>query len=230
MAAQLTGTLSNFMIRTRRYLKEETASKSHWSDDFLKQLFNTAYRLRFSQLHVTHEGYGTIIATRDVVAEQERYSWPTGFQRLLKMEVVRTDGRTVPLQRNERHYHTKQTANTSGDSWLPFYRPIGNGFVLEPASVTSLTGGIRMEYVGVPVELTADGDSLDSDFPELFDELLVVDTVISAYDQESIQETGRMQSLLRRRAEWEAAFERYIDGRIEASDYVTPFVAHYTDS
>jgi hypothetical protein len=228
--AQLTGTLSNFITRIRRYIGEETAAKSYWSDDLIKQVFNAHYRKRCSELAMAYEGYFTVVATRDTVASQERYAWPANFERLLKMEMVRTDGSTIPIQREERHYHRKAAAATSGDTYLPSYRSIGSGFVLEPAPTLGTAGQLRMEYVATPTELTADDDSLHSDFPTMLDELLVLDTAVSLFDQEQAQEDGRVRSLIRQRAEWELTWERFIDNRMISSNKVTPFKTHYEDA
>lgn len=232
MAQQLSGTLSNFVIRVRRYLNEDTAAKSRWTDEFLKHLFNTQYRLRCAELQMAHEGYFTIVATRDIVANQNRYAWPANFQRLFKMEVVREDGRRVPIQREERHYHVLQIPNSGGDEWLPNYRPVGSGFMLEPASNVDITNGLRIEYTGIPVELTDDGDTLHSDFPGILDELLVLDTVVVAMDAERYLESapGQLDSIQRQRAEWQVKWERFIDSRMVARQKVTPFVTHYLDS
>jgi len=230
MANQLTGTLGNFITRTRRYVGEEDADKSYWSDDLIKQVFNAHYRKRCGELIMAYEGYFTVVATRDTVAEQARYAWPTGFQRLLRIELVRSDGKTVPIQREERHYHSNQPPVNSGDSYFPSYRAIGSGFVLEPAPKLAVAGQIRMEYIGLPAELTADNDQLHSDFPSLYDELLVLDTAVALFDQEQAQEEGRMRSLLRQRAEWEMQFERFIDNRMISSNKIVPFPTHYQDA
>ena len=228
--AQLTGTLSNFITRVRRYIGEETAAKSFWSDNLIKQVFNSCYRKRCAELIMAHEGYFTVVATRDTVANQERYAWPTNFERLFKLELVRSDGRTVPIQRQERHYNWKPAPQASGDGYLPTYRSIGSGFVLEPAPLTGVSGQLRMEYCVTPTELTADDDELHSDFPTMMDELLVLDTAITLFDQEQMQEDGRMRSLLRLRAEWELTWERFIDNRMISSNSVTPYNTHYRDA
>jgi len=228
--AQLTGTLANYIVRIRRYVGEETAAKSYWSDDLVKQVFNAMYRKRCAELISAYEGYFTVVATRDTVANQERYAWPTNFERLQKLELVRSDGRTIPIQRQERHYASKPAPGGSGDSYICTYRSIGSGFVLEPAPTVSTSGQIRMEYISTPVELTADNDELHSDFPKLFDELLVLDTAVALFDQEQAQEEGRMRSLVRQRTEWEMVFERFIDNRLISSNKVTPFKPHYDNA
>jgi hypothetical protein len=228
--AELTGTLSNYITRIRRYVGEEDEDKSFWDTPMIKQIFNAHYRKRCAELVMAYEGYFTIVATRDTVTDQERYAWPTGFERLMKLEIVRSDGRTIPIQREERHYHSKSRPATSGDTYLPSYRSIGSGFVLEPAPTRGVQGQIRMEYIGTPAELTADNDMMHSDFPTMLDEIVVLDTACALYDQEQSQEEGRMRSLLRQRTEWELQFERYIDNRMISSNKVTPFAPHYRDA
>ena len=113
---------------------------------------------------------------------------------------------------------------------MPNYRAIGSGFVLEPAPSVGVAGQIRMEYIGTPTELTESNDMLNSDFPTIYDELIVLDTAVALFDVEQAQEEGRMRSLLRQRAEWEMQFERFIDNRMISSNKVTPFATHYRDA
>jgi hypothetical protein len=228
--AQLTGTLANFIVRVRRYVGEETEEGSFWNNDLIKQVFNSCYRRRCADLIMAYEGYFTVVGTRDTVANQERYAWPTNFERLFKLELVRSDGRTVPIQRAERHYGWKPAPSGTGDSYMPSYRSVGSGFVLEPAPIEGVAGQIRMEYCVTPTELTANDDQLHSDFPTMMDELLVLDAAITLFDQEQMQEEGRMRSLLRLRTEWELTWERFIDNRMISSNSVTPFQTHYNNA
>lgn len=210
-------------------LHEVTASASYHTDDLIKELFNDQYRMRCNDLVVAHEGYFTDIAITSLVASQARYPWPPGFERLLKLELVRDDGTTVPIQRFERHEHANQIPNADGDAYWPHYRPIGSGFVLEPAPLNDDTNALRIEYYGLPARLTADGDTLHADFPLTFASLLVYDTVVAALDTELMQENGVVKTILRLRQEFEVRWERYIDGRIESTTSVVPFVGNYQD-
>ena len=231
--AQLDNNLAQYIIRVRRYLQENTASISHWTDDFVKQVFNTCYRRRCSELVRAHEGFFTLSGQTDLVADQSQYSWPTGFQRLLKLEIVRSDNSRVPLQREERHYGKVYPSTTAGgtqDTYLPNFRPVGSGFVLEPAPTDSVTNGLYMEWNGIPEELTADGDSLHSDFPRILDEVLVLDTAVSLFDSEGMQESGQMRTLLRLRAEWAEEFSQFVNSRMIHSQRVTPFRGPYSDA
>jgi len=176
------------------------------------------------------EGWFVNIAQRNIVAQQAQYAFPSGFLRLQKLELVRTDGRTIPLTRFERHDSINPTEGESGDQYSPNYRLIGNGFTLEPKPIESVTNGLQLEYAGVPVELSADGDSFHPSFPEIFEELIVLDTAVSAFDAEYAQESGAMRSLLRLRAEWEMDWDRFIDQRAVSRQQIEPFITHYEDS
>lgn len=231
--AELSGTLLNYRTRVRRYLQETKPSSSYWSDAFINQIFNSSYRRRCSQLIMAFEGFFCSVATRDLVASQAFYAFPSGFQRMQKLELVRTNGMTVPIRAFERHEETNQIPTAGGDNYTCNYRPRGSGIVLEPAPMETVLGGLRMEYIAIPVELEADGDSMHPDFPTLFDELVVLDAACTAMDAEDMMEAagqGLTRSLLRARAEWEADFERFIDSRVIRRQEISPFQGHYRDS
>ncbi len=223
-------TLGELKTRARRYTKEINPTTSFWPDNFQNQLVNAAYRRRSSQLIMAYEGWFTNVATRDLEADKARYAFPVGFQRLRKLELVRTDERTVPILRKERHEWINPATAATGDQYLPDWRPLGNGFVLEPTPRLTVAGGLRMEYEGIPVELTADGDSIHESFPDIFDELLVLDTVVSMFDAESTQQAGMLRSLALRRAEWQEDFERFIEYRVVQRQEIEPFAPHYEDA
>jgi hypothetical protein len=78
--------------------------------------------------------------------------------------------------------------------------------------------------------LSAVGDTLHPDWPELFTELLVIDAALAAYDAEGQQESGSVLSLNRLQQEWQWDFERFIEQKTIARSRVDPFVPHYSDS
>jgi hypothetical protein len=231
MATELGKTLSALRTRVRRWIREEDSDKSRFSNALIQQVINTHFQLRASELHMAHEGFFTFQGTRNLVKDQSRYSWPSGFTRLLKLELVRSDGRRVPIWRDERHYGVLHPSEGSGqDQYRPNFRPVGNGFVLEPAPIETVVGGLFFEWNGVPAELTADGDTIPDDFPEMFIEMVVLDSAVALFDLEGVQESGQLTTILRLRNEWEQRWERYIDGRMVQSQSVTPFPTHYHDA
>lgn len=233
MADQNSPNLAGYIIRIRNWLHETAATKSYFTDDFLKRLFNSNYRRRCAQLVMAHEGYFTMVATRDLVADQSKYAWPPGHQRTQKLELVRTDGTTDPIIPNERHYarNVPPGVGSGGqDTYMPTWRPISGGFVLEPGPKESVTGGLRIEYHGLPALLTDDDDDIHTDFPRSYDELLILDTVVAALDSEHLAETGMARTVLRERQEYEWDFLRFIDQRVVRISRVTPFVPHYGDA
>jgi len=218
--------LQTFRTRIRRYLRETNADTSFWTEPFLNQMFNASYRHRCAQLIMAFEGFFTQVATRDLTADKDTYGLPEGTQRVLKIELVRSDGTTVPLERWERHDESNPTSTNSsvGDSYLPNYRPLSNGFKLEPGPTETVTDGLRIEYSGVPVILSANADKLHPSYPELLDELLVLDTVVLALQAEGVHEAGPQAAIYRMRSEWEFQFERFIEQRFVSRDRIDPFI------
>jgi len=229
--AQLARTVGQLIIRTRRYIKQPDEAVSHWDNDFIRQVLNSQYRLRCTELHLAHEGHFQNVSFRDIEALKARYEWPPGFTRLLKLELVRADGRVSPIQRYERRYESNPVSGAYGqDSYYCHFRPISGGFVLEPAPQVTVSQGLRMEYNGIPSEIVDDGDVLHPDFPEIFDELLVLDTVVGLMHAEELQEAGLQRTFMTWRTEWEVKWLRYIDDRITSQQGIVPFVPHYRDS
>jgi len=179
---------------------------------------------------MSFEGYFVNVATRNLVADQERYAWPPGFERLLKVELVRSNGNRSIVSREERHFATHSATITAGrDSYMPNYRSIGGGLVLEPPPKEAVTDGLRIEYTGLPATMEADGDSMHADYPRSFDELVVLDAVVACMDSENVLEIGQARTVLRQRNEWEVDFERFIDGRMVGVNKIKPFNPHYSD-
>jgi hypothetical protein len=225
-------TLTQFDTRIRRYLRETNKATSFWSESFLQQMFNKSYLRRCGQLIMAYEGWFTVIATRDLTANKDRYGFPTGLQRLLKLELVRSGGRTQPLERWERHDESNSSSNSAGagDQYFPRFRPLGNGFVLEPGPNETVSDGIRMEYTGLPQELTGSGDAMHPSFPEIYDELVVLDTVVTALYAEGLHEMGPSRAINKMREEWEWDWDRFIDNRVVMRNKIDPFIPHYPDS
>ena len=63
-----------------------------------------------------------------------------------------------------------------------------------------------------------------------FDEIIVLDTVISCMDSENLMESGQMRTAVRNRSDWEFDFARYIDTRVVSTNKIMPFAPHYGDS
>jgi len=230
--ATIDDNLGGLRNRARRWLHEVAPDNSFWSDTFMDQQINVSYRRRSAQLVMAHEGFFTNVATRDLTVDIARYAWPPGFERLLKMELVRSDGTTVPLERNERHYasNAANSSSNSQDSYGAQYRPISGGFTLEPTPGATVTNGLRIEYYGLPTQMQHDGDSLHADFPRSFDELVVLDCVIACMDSENMMESGQMRTSLRARAEWEHDWSRFIDMRVISTNKIMPFAPNGIDA
>lgn len=234
MAKQLTNTFGNLKTRVRRWLNEPTASESFWTDNFLQETINSNYRLRCAEIHMAAEGAFISVQQRDITANQYRYAWPSNFQRLNKLEIVRTDGARQTLRRFERQEGglVAPGTGTGADGYTPTYRPTGSGFDLEPGPVTTVTNGLRLEYISVPAELESDTDSLHADFPGIFSELIVLDSAISCFNTESIVDAGQglMRTVELERRRWEERWDRYIESRLVSRQAIEPFGGPYRDA
>jgi hypothetical protein len=231
--AQLGKDLASLLIRLRRWLGEPDVNKSFWdSDNILKQILNSEYRMRCTELFMASEGYFVEVVQRDLTADQTRYAWPPNCERVLKLELVRTDGRRVPIVRFERHESIVSAPSSGGDTYSPTWRPIGGGYELEPGPNETVTNGQRMEFNSVPAELEADDDTLHSDWPDNFTEILVIDAALAAINMEAIQDDGQgmIRTLEYQRTRWEQRWERYIDSKIANSrNRIEPMII-YRDS
>ena len=88
---------------------------------------------------------------------------------------------------------------------------------------------MRIEYAGLPVALTANTDKPHPSFPEILDELLVLDVVCSALDAEGLHEMGPTQSIFSQRDLYEVDFLNFIETRVVARNRIEPFLGHYSD-
>lgn len=224
--------LDTYVARARRYLREVDATTSFWNSAFFTQLFNSSYRRRCAQLIMAYEGWFVLSATRDLEADKATYGNPPDLQRLLKLELVRSDSSRVPLQRWERHDEVNPAPGSAlgGDDYFPNFRPLSDGFTLEPTPVETVTNGLRIEYNGLPAALSGGSDQIHSSFPAIFDELLVLDTVCAALQAEGLHELGPALSIFTLRKEYEWDFERFIESRTVHRDEIDPFIPHWIDA
>lgn len=182
---------------------------------------------------MAYEGYFTAVANRDIDINKARYALPSGTLRILKLERVLSNGTSVPLIRDERHERPnpgESITSGSGDYYLPTFRPMANGFILEPTPREAITLGIRIEISILPEKLVGDSDRIHASFPEIFEELLVLDTAILALSAEGAMETGQMRALLPAKVELEEDFRRFIESRVVLITETEPFVPSYFDA
>jgi len=218
--------LATLKTRIRRWIHEVTASESYYSDNLIINLLNASYKRRVSQVIEAFEGGFTQVATRDLTADQYNYAWPTGLARLRRLDRVETSGTQIPIPRWERHFEINNPTSVE-----PFtFRPTGSGFILEPTPSVTVTNGLRLEYQAVPDDLAADGDTLHTDWPEMYTELLVLDVVAYLLDTEGNLEDGVPRSALRARAEMERDFEKWINSKMIKRQDVQPLIGHYGDA
>jgi hypothetical protein len=127
-------TLLGLRTRVRQYVHEKNPNTSWWEDDFIDNVINSSYRKRCTQLVSAHEGYFTLEMKTPVINEESYYQWPEGFERLIKLEIEDVEAEIkVPLTRWERHRNATTLTTQGSVGYLPTYRPVGSGFLIEPA-------------------------------------------------------------------------------------------------
>ena len=218
--------LATLLTRTRRWIHELVESESFFSNNLMTNLLNASYKRRVSQIIMAYEGDFTQTALRDLTADQASYAWPADLARLRRLDQRTPDGTRIPIPRFERH--TEITNPTSVEPIT--FRPTGSGFILEPTPSVTITNGLYVEYQVTPNDLEANGDTLHTDWPEMYTELLILDTVAYLMDSESNLEDGAARSILRARAEMDQDFDRWINSKIIKRQNVQPLVGHYIDS
>lgn len=224
-------TLSQLNTRVRRWIHQTTPATSMFDENIVTNLINSAYRKRWQELDAAQEGKFVQVAELAIVADQARYSWPENFLRLMKLEYVTTDGTYIPLVRDERH-----SASLNPDTSFPYgsdnpytYRPLSGGFVLEPTPQTA-TGDLRLEYVATPSLLEAPGDAMHDDFPQIFDELVVLDAVVALLASQGQLEDGHAKASYVERESWAKEWRRYINRLITARNDIEPWSGWYLDA
>lgn len=146
--ANQASSIEGYLLRIRKYLAEPDPLNSFWTDDFLIDMFTASYRRRALELVMAVEGYFNINTTITLVSGTTNYAWPTGMEILLKMEYVSPSAASirVPLIRDDRdNEKLDEDAGKLGEDYNPSFRPVANGFELEPPPSES-GGTLRLEY------------------------------------------------------------------------------------
>ena len=225
-------TWSDMRAELRRLLRETTAADSFWTDPDLLDLFNSAIDLRNMQLGDAHEGWSTITADIDLVADQGNYAIPEGTDRIKRILIVKTEGSAtfeVPLTRNERW--TEPLYQTSGSTvgrigQIPTYRVKGEFITLEPKPTEAVVRGLKIELEAPSARLVNDGDKLALRFPGVIETLLIYDTWDLALGVEDAQGNidpnvrGRLKAFHR---QFEASFFEYTSVRSYGRVFSTPY-------
>jgi len=210
----------------RRLLRETVASASYWSDEFLRDLFNHAMDLRFTEMAQSHEGWTKQAVQTDIIADQSEYTLPEGISRVVRvLRVFNPDGNnqlTVPLTRNERWYEgvSQSTGPVSlGTSALPTYRIVGSLLMLEPRPSQNEQNGLVIEYEAAPPRIDDDADKLPLSWPtDVLETLLIYDTWNMALGVEEAfspndQDGAAMGRLQRFHAVLESRWTDYVEER-----------------
>ena len=195
------------MLADIRALLTETTSNAGWSDTLLLQLFNECMDERVMDLAEQHEGWVTDRFPVNIVADQKEYALPEGTGRVKRILLSGGTTYEVPLIRDERW--SKAMSSTGS---TPTARLVGELIFLEPPPTEARTNGLIIEVESAPARLSAGGSKLDLRFPDALETLLILDTVVAAFEVEEAQgdeETYRRSGIEKRRDRYAAKFFEY---------------------
>lgn len=217
-------TLLQLRTRVRAYLDEPAAV--YWTDAEINNWVNQAYVYYYSQVAESFDGYFTKEAPLiNIVAAQNLYPVPTDFWKIRLLERVFATY-TVPLRLYERMESPNITANSNfSNVYTPTYRFEGQNILLEPTPDTSITGGLRLEYLPQPVFLVLDTDSPNPGFIPTWEEAIVLRAAVSCKQkEEAVVNSGTDVATLTTMMEnWEQLIKESISLRTMQRHYTEPF-------
>jgi len=178
------------------------------------------------------EGYFSKDITFDIIANQAAYPTPADFWKVRLIERVYSSW-TVPLRIFDRYDTANIIANTNfSNLYLPTYRFEGQNFILEPTPDTTITGGIRLEYIPQTVFLVLDTDTPQPGYLPQWEEPIILRAAISAkMKEESVVNSGTdLSSLSADLQTWEQNIKESMQQRSQQRRYTEPWGPDEGDS
>lgn len=215
-----------------RNLREAEAEAPTFEPELLLDLWNESKDLREMEMCDQHEGFFVRRFTTDIVipsADQPaQYDIPEDAGRVKRVLRIFEDGSERALIRDEKYSETvERSATGSGDGYTPTFRLMGNRIVLEPPPTFAQAAGLAIEMEQATERFADDSSVLDDDWPVYAESLLILDTVIAAFDTEETQEGADPQVISgfrRRRNAYEARWWQFCAERTRGRTFATPFV------
>lgn len=224
-------TFFDMRAEARAYLRDQSATSPYYSDEVLRQLFNVAMNKWVMLLSDMNEGWLTEEVVITPVANQRNYTLPEAagqqFGRvarvLLRWNHGQSNMRERELMRDELIGGGVAHGGTFG-AGLPTYRLRGNELILEPAPTTVPANFKIVLETELSVDTPfGDADTLDVRLPVELEDVLVLETVVSAMAIEDAQgsEDAQYQNHLRGLYQQVAAAfiqwaERRSSGRVQS--------------
>lgn len=212
-------------------LRETDQADSYWTPALVLILWNQALDKYNMVLADQQEGWVTSSFTTDLVANQSAYALPAGAGRVRRVVRVRTTGGQVyehTLSREE-HWGGSRVVSAPStftpDSYRPTYRLLGNELRLSHSPNFSETDGLRIDLTFSPARFTLDTDTLDPQYPDVMETMLIWDTAYSALSLEGAQgnvSEGYINSIKVQRDEFFIRFMEYTATRSFGRSFSTP--------
>lgn len=167
-------TYSTLRSHTRTYLDE--SSPADWTDAQINRELNFAYMEVYTAVVETFESYYRVVSTANLVANQQEYAVPSDFLKMVRLEVkYDSTGDFYKAGRFDfQQLSTGYDNDTYGSTSRPLYQITGGYIRLLPIPTTSVTSGLRMEYIKTISELSSDTDEINIPFPDRYGRLITL--------------------------------------------------------
>lgn len=223
-------TLLQLRTRVRAYLDEPAPGVgsnliNYWTDAEINNWINQAYNYYYIQVAQSYSGYFTKETLINIVAAQNLYPVPVDFWDVRLLERVFATY-TIPLRLFERMESPNITANSNfSNIYTPTYRFEGQNILLEPTPDTSITNGLRLEYLPTPILMILDTDSPNAGFIQFWEEPVVLRAAIACKQKEeavvnSGTDVGTLTAMLQN---WEQLVKESVEQRSMQRHYTEPF-------
>lgn len=172
--------------------------------------------------------------TIDLVASQNAYDLATLLTYVpVKIKLVERLYSTEwsVLKKWEKNSGSISTVGLGTGEFWPSYRFRGTNLVFNQIPNFSETGTIRIEGYKMPAEMSADADTPNSGFSEIYHNMLVLWATIACLEaKEALGMKGDLAYFRERLAKMEALFTETLNNRTESRESVDPFVVCGEDS
>lgn len=190
MATLAAPTLTELITSIRQDLGQTNTSNTKWTDAEITRYIKDAVHRYFGEVVQNSEGLFEATTTLNITANTETISLPaTCFEVVGLYKVV--DNRRIPLLYRPGDNTSYTTAGgSSPTTYRPTYKLRDNNIVLRDVPEFSETGGLVLDYIGWPEEMTSGSDTLETNVSPIFEELIVAYGVWRAKVAESLRGNG----------------------------------------
>jgi hypothetical protein len=178
---------SSLRAMLKRRLYEPDSENDQWTTDELNSFLNEGYRMTSLAAYQDNPSALLVVARRNLVADQNEYSWPYDMVYDLSLGILNDEGKYSAIARRPLEMLLANDAAASNPATTYQFADYGRFFYLSPAPTASVTDGIQLTYV--PALALSD----DAQVPHLrvhWHPLIAINAQILALGESSDQATS----------------------------------------